>query len=354
LKSKPAPPLAPTTSTSKSDLDHDLFFLFIGLEILMRSSLSRRSAFTLIELLVVIAIIAILIGLLLPAVQKVREAAARATCQNNLKQLGIAAHSFHDANGRFPYNGAETFITGDQDEGCCTNAARQRPMWSWLARILPYIEQDNLHRLGNIDTANVRTSGVMDREVKTFHCPSDPSSAGRVRSDVADLQAAAAVTNYKGCGGNVWGIGEARFRNPSTNTVWQSAFTQRATGTVKPNGMLFRSDVFRKLTMVGISDGTSNTLMVSEDLPDRSAWVSWAYSNNASSNTTAIPPNAKRLDGTFYNRSTEWPNIFGFKSQHSGGINAGFADGSVRFISENIDITTYRAYGSIDGGEVVN
>jgi prepilin-type N-terminal cleavage/methylation domain-containing protein/prepilin-type processing-associated H-X9-DG protein len=316
------------------------------------SRLHQRRGFTLIELLVVIAIIAILIGLLLPAVQKVREAAARMQCTNNLKQIVLATHNYHDAYLKFPANGA-TFLTGDQDEGCCSTAARPRPMWSWLARSLPYLEQGNVYTKGNVEVSTLQTSGVLDAKIKTFLCPSDPAGTNPVRTDVADVGAAypTAISNYKGCGGNIWGTGEARFRNPSSNNVWQSAFALRATGTDKPNGIFFRADIARTLTMTSITDGTSNTLMVSEDLADRDAWMGWAYSNHAASNTTAIPPNAKRLDGTEYARG-DWTNVFGFKSKHAGGLNCGFADGSIRFVNDSIDITTWRAIGSISGGEV--
>ena len=134
---------------------------------------SKRAAYTLIELLVVIGIVAILIGLLLPAVQKVREAAARTSCQNNLKQIGLAVHGYHDANGVLPVN----YLPGSTGP-----YGPAYPSWSWLARILPYTEQGNLYRQANIPNATLnQSSPAVAMQVKLFLCPSDPSSASGPR-----------------------------------------------------------------------------------------------------------------------------------------------------------------------------
>ena len=125
----------------------------------------RRNAFTLIELLVVIAIIAVLVGLLLPAVQKVREAASRMSCQNNLKQIGLAMHNYHDANQKLPpgYVASGPYVNGTTDT---------TPGWAWGAFILPYIEQANLYNQF-VFTQPVQNCPASQTLVKTFICPSD-------------------------------------------------------------------------------------------------------------------------------------------------------------------------------------
>ena len=180
----------------------------------MFSSPRRRSAFTLIELLVVIAIIAILIGLLLPAVQKVREAAARSKCANNLKQLTTAMHAYHSANGQFPLGQYNDFYSNTPVtwiRGC------------WVHQLLPYIEQNNLFTV--FDTANNATSWALlapnkDVLVPPLVCPSDPNSPKTQTHDTNNVwslniqQMQGLHTNYVACSGSTT-YGNGRVIGPS-------------------------------------------------------------------------------------------------------------------------------------------
>jgi prepilin-type N-terminal cleavage/methylation domain-containing protein/prepilin-type processing-associated H-X9-DG protein len=291
-----------------------------------------RPAFTLIELLVVIAIIAVLVGLLLPAVQKVRAAAARMSCSNNFKQLGLAAHNYHDANNRLP---ASYWYYGQSTD------------WSHLASLLPYLEQDNLSGKANNPISPI-TAAIKAAEIKTFFCPSDGSP--RTRTDLGG-GGAEAVTNYKGINGSGWGKyykdNSASFSSDGYNYTDPSG-NQNSFDLGK--GMLFRSDYTRPLRLTGVVDGLSNTLMMGEDLPEKNTWSGWAYGNQGL--TTAIPINVRKADGTEYGR-TEWWNCWGAKSRHTGGALFAYGDGHVAFIAQSVDLALYRALGTIDGGEVV-
>ncbi len=312
----------------------------------MRNTRSR-SGFTLIELLVVIAIIAILIGLLLPAVQKVREAASRMQCSNNLKQLGIAVHSYHDTQGRLPYSWSPNNYGYD-------NNGRS---WSWMSQILPYVEQQNLFTAGQLGTSGAlsgvapaapvltfnQAAAVHATMLKTFQCPSDPSSS-TISTNRANgsSSAGAGVTNYKGVAGSNWAWGSFTFTGPTGNS----------NGLDAGNGFFYRSDNSRSLSLLGVTDGLSNTLMVGEDLMAFNTHCAWARANY-STGTVAIPLNNAMVTGQpGFNNPSDWPNVYSFRSRHTGGANFGLGDGSVRFVRESIALAQYRAAGSIAGGEV--
>ena len=308
-----------------------------------------RSAFTLIELLVVIAIIAILIGLLLPAVQKVREAAARMSCSNNLKQISIAVHSYHDANNRIPFSWSPN-LYGYGDSG---------RSWSWLSQILPYVEQQNLYNAGQLGTAGGlngvppaapvltfnQAAAVHATQIKTFLCPSDPSNTvARTDRFNGSTSLGAGNTNYKGVAGNNWAWGSFPNTGPTGNS----------NGLDVGNGMFYRSDNNRALTLIGVTDGLSNTLMVGEDLAAFNTHCAWARANY-STGTCAIPLNNALLAGQpGFNNPGDWGNVYSFRSRHTGGGQFGLGDGSVRFVRDSIALPQYRAASTIAGGEISN
>jgi prepilin-type N-terminal cleavage/methylation domain-containing protein/prepilin-type processing-associated H-X9-DG protein len=304
----------------------------------MTSTRSFRSAFTLIELLVVIAIIAVLIGLLLPAVQKVRASAARAKCANNLKQIALAVQGYHDVYQVFPVNTLPSPIGPYGPE---------TPAWSWLARILPFIEQDALSNQGvpNLTLYDART--VVATTVRLFLCPAD--SAGEPLADAADLGVwaprpiSAAPTNYKGVSGSNWGWGDPQWRNAGPSGVWD--------GMNAGDGVFYRTDWKNPKSLLAITDGTSSTFLIGEDLPSQNHWFAWAYANSAS-DTCAIPPNVQYPNDADY--TWNWEYALAFRSRHINGLQFAYADGSVHFISNDIDLALYRAMATISGGETIS
>ncbi|MCI0457368.1 MAG: DUF1559 domain-containing protein [Gemmataceae bacterium] len=297
----------------------------------------KRPAFTLIELLVVIAIIAILIGLLLPAVQKVREAAARAQCQNHLKQLGLAVHAYHDVYKFLPRNRNPNTLGYD----------RIGRAYSWFTQILPFLEQGALYTQGQFGSATPPTldanAAVVSKSIAVLFCPADDADGQSPSSNRADVRGLPlGLTNYRGVSGSNWAWG--KFPN---NTAFGN------NGLDAGNGIFYRADGTNKLTLASITDGTSNTFLAGEDVPRLNIFCDWVHANHANG-TCAIPPNTAILPqytGTGY-APGDWQNVYSFRSRHTGGLQFANADGSVRFVSDSISLTTYRALATIRGNEI--
>jgi prepilin-type N-terminal cleavage/methylation domain-containing protein/prepilin-type processing-associated H-X9-DG protein len=316
----------------------------------------HRSAFTLIELLVVIAIIAVLIGLLVPAVQKVREAASRMTCGNNIKQIALAVQGYHSAHGRIP---PDTVYSYDPT----------KPNWSWLGRILPHLEQDGLYlqtQMGKNPPNNINQSlAAIATTVPTFLCPSDPDAGTEAITrpsnfDMLDPSLGPlpyTVTCYRGNIGSNWGGGppgsplwwgtdpqwcNSDPNNPDPNTTYD--------GCVYGNGVI--CETTRKMRLTDIRDGTSNTIMIGEAAVGKDYQNSWCHMDNAIA-TCAYPPNAKNPVTNQDYPPDQWWNRYAFTSHHSGGCQFAMADGSVRFISDDIPLATFRALGTRALGDTI-
>ena len=312
---------------------------------------TSRLAFTLVELLVVIAIIGILIALLLPAVQAARESARRSQCTNNVKQLGVALQNYHDIHKKFA--GCYAGSTGN------VNLSTGR---NWMFAILPFIEQGNLQALtsytlpmgsGAVGSATYTiNTQVTLTVVPAFLCPTDQNEGGIMgtRSDGAGTRA---VTNYKGsCGSNwAWGDPICQYTFPKGGY-----FAPSNNGLDATNGIFMRNwnnDPKGWVPMSDVQDGLSNTFLVGEAVPRWSQWNWWWWSNGSTA-TTGIPLNYSSVaittsggTKTLESQWGDWPNNYSFFSRHAGsGANFVFADGHTSFISDNIDLNTYRYLGN--------
>lgn len=313
---------------------------------------SSRSGFTLIELLVVIAIIAVLIGLLLPAVQKVREAAARMQCSNNLKQLGLALHNFHDSNSVFPASGWT--MAGPGNPG--------GKYVGWRPLILPFIEQENLRRLFDINTnwwegANLAAGSIA---VKTFQCPSVPqrkdvlSAVARAPRPAMIFTSPLAPTDYEAIMGVVPACINPHLASPLYNEG--NRFS-----------VMYRNSRTR---MTDVGDGTSTTIMVVEcsarplvfrnrnaqPLLNNDQGIGWIDSEGPFSLHGAKRDGSEEGCGPAggCNDSMNRRNDNEIFSFHTGGANFLFADGHVQFIRESIPLPVMATLCTAQGGEVIS
>jgi prepilin-type N-terminal cleavage/methylation domain-containing protein/prepilin-type processing-associated H-X9-DG protein len=333
--------------------------------------MSRRIGFTLIELLVVIAIIAVLIGLLLPAVQKVREAANRMTCTNNLKQIALALHNYHDTNGVFPAGSVYKQTT----------PGKWNYYDTWTVAILPFLEQGNLFRYYDPtvpnaveDVKNAKMGFLRQSLVKVYTCPSDnsplvPSAPESGPGGDTSLPIPLCMpANYRCVAGADWGGTDWGADQGGPNENWDDA-TQVQNWLMahypQDRGPLHASGVAgaRAERIASITDGTSNTLMVGE-YATKTHWsrrTYWAYaytSYNESCVTFAqsrtLIPDFDLCNNTPPGGSNQCKRAWG--SFHAGGmINFALCDGSVRGISPNVDMNfVLPSLATIAGGEAVS
>ncbi|MCG6156531.1 DUF1559 domain-containing protein [Rubinisphaera margarita] len=286
--------------------------------------MKRRNAFTLIELLVVIAIIAILVALLLPAVQQAREAARRSSCKNNLKQIGLALHNYHDTHGVFPILFGRSGLTAPNS---CPN---QCGLWGWGAMILPQLEQPAVYdqlKVGDVKlqdaVADATSLQTMQNGFAAYRCPSDIAPAVNSEREVPDSS---------GAGGGFQPVATSNY--VASNNSYDLERDN-------PNGLFVPGQLSAK-SFRDMLDGTSNTIAIGErawrlEQTDLKAAVVFGTMDDseASSANGLVYISAC---GRYGINTTTTSSDRGFSSQHQGGAQFLLADGAVRFISENIDL----------------
>jgi prepilin-type N-terminal cleavage/methylation domain-containing protein/prepilin-type processing-associated H-X9-DG protein len=308
--------------------------------------LRRWRGFTLIELLVVIAIIAVLIGLLLPAVQKVREAANRMKCMNNLKQIGLALHMYESTYSAFPHG----------TNGCCTPTGA-----NWTVSIMPFLELQNVANALNLTIdqgLRNRVNLPLEQQVlPVFICPSDPKSTSPIMTRFAAHNSSPALALWYPASMGPTHMDACPFcpnGTPSSTNFccqgWNFGFYGNPSLGIPPGTFagMFGRTADTTITIGSVTDGLSNTFMVGETLPGDCTFIG-VYSQNFPLSGTMIPLNhfESAVDSLWY-------RTCGFKSMHPGGANFAMGDGSVHFVAQTIDYRIYNALGSRAGGEVAS
>jgi len=341
-------------------------------------------AFTLVELLVVIAIIGILVALLLPAIQAAREAARRSACSNNLKNLGLAVLNHHDVKEHFPVN-MGNFLDSMNFPGDST----PQPAVGWILNTLPQLEEQPLFdqfkaggafegtftpgfcnrggapNLGLGSKKNgISVPELMKTQLNVLQCPSD----GSVKQ-LTDLQQQwngcfVATTSYKGVIDDTWinlefsdfsndTPAEYRSGNYDTPILPGGPITRDCHRDTRCRGIFYRQSFRRPVKISQVTDGTSKTLMIGEDVPEFNNQHSAAFYSNGSVCSCNTPLNyGLNQDPETFSDAT-WFDAQGFRSRHPGGVQFCLADGSVRFIAEDVDNVLYRTSCTRDGGELV-
>jgi prepilin-type N-terminal cleavage/methylation domain-containing protein/prepilin-type processing-associated H-X9-DG protein len=312
---------------------------------LCRDSRSRYG-FTLVELLVVIAIIGVLVALLLPAVQAAREAARRMSCSNNLKQMGLAVHNYHDTNQVLPPGKIQVGSLSAQS------------LSNWAIMILPHMEGINVFNQYNHNATNEDASNQLVREmlIKEYTCPSDPQ-ARKLEKPASGPGSGLDYRHgsYRCVGGRA---------DPGATGFWDNSEARNAPQTWKgPLHWVGTDGSYSQTveTMASIVDGTSNTLMIGEYTTNTNTrrGTFWAYSY-ASYNSSDTMDQARTLLANYdkcdaiggTGGSNACKRAFG--SMHPGGVQFALCDGSVRFIPTSINVTVYAALGTMAGGEVAS